>query len=174
MSKPRHWFHCTSDDHGPAFTPARLTPKTLGVKEPPVPRLCVCADIAGCFAAALFHRFGPVFVYRTEKPCRTVEPRDVWDSVITGERWLIHPARMILVQTIEPKTVRLAQGDVWEYHKLTRKNSNLFLKLAGLVRASEVLGTKIRRQKRVRDAMKIAGIENAEDFIIRKTLEALT
>lgn len=99
--KRRHWFHCTENYPGPEFIARRIIPPFAGSNEAPVPRLCVAETVARCFAAR--HFTSKVFVYRTEAPKRVIIPNynQVPDVSLTGERWLIPPVKMILIDEID-------------------------------------------------------------------------
>lgn len=163
--KRQHWFHCTSDNHGPVFVAKRRAPKHMSQNEPSTPRLCVAPTIARCFAAVLFKEFRPVYCYRTEKPCKAVKPRNVWDQVVTGEHWLIPPTRMILDRVIDVTEATRAQWLVREYHCETGKNAGLFTRVAQLAIASEVVGTD-RDRNRARRCLGIVGIDDPELFLM--------
>jgi len=109
IMRPQHWWHCSDRFNGDSFNALRITP-SRSVDEPLTPRLCVSPTVCECFSARLFREGFPVYCYRTEKPCRTVAPKRVWDSIITRERWLIHPCQMILARTIEAHEAYQAQS----------------------------------------------------------------
>ena len=87
-------------------------PKYTAESEPPTPRLCVCECPARCMAAVVA-RIG--FVYRTETPRRTVAPVGVYDKIITGERWVVPPVRMVLVGRISAEACAEICGPSVEY-----------------------------------------------------------
>lgn len=90
-------FHLTVRDFGEKVT---LIPQEKGqhrpYQEPEVPRICVAPTISGCLLALgpLFCFDDRVYVYQTNAP--TLEPYDVLDSHLTGERWIVQPAFFIL------------------------------------------------------------------------------
>ena len=105
--KSQHWYHCTQGDYGDLWTARRICPTFIGSREPKTPRLCVGASIAACFAARLF--FHPVHVYQTTTQRRTLAPKDVYDSAITGERWLVPPVPMQRIMIVSREDVRGSQ-----------------------------------------------------------------
>lgn len=98
----RHWYHCTDRFMGERWTAERIAPRMHGADEPDTPRLCVCPTVGGCLTARLMG--GDVFVYRTAKPRRANRPRSVHDAPITGERWLVPPVALELVEVL-PGTI---------------------------------------------------------------------
>lgn len=168
----RYLWHCTTDYHGIEWFAERRSPRNLSSGEPPTPRLCVAPTIAQCFAAVLFAQGKPVYCYRTDKPRRGIAPRNVWDSVITGERWLIPPIRLTLQKVISAEEAEAAQQFVWLFHNCTKRNSSVRIRVAQLACASRVLGgpsTKARAQK----CLKICGIEDPEAYLFNLTEEAV-
>lgn len=150
--KRRHWHHCTSEDLGKSFEVLRKAPVMIGFKEPLVPRLCVCQHVYQCFAARLFSLHRPVRVYRTEFPRRANKPHGVWDAFLTGEHWLVPPARMILVETIDTEAVEAIHGTMTAYHEITRKHSNHKLKIAQLLIAAKYFDEgEYRRYSRLKE-----------------------
>jgi hypothetical protein len=140
---PRHWYHCTADDHGPRFVADRRWPKDTNrdAREPLTPRLCVGPSVPACLAAVLFVAFRrPVFVYRTEAPRRANRPVGVWDEVVTRERWIVPPAPMVLVDVVDEDAVEAAQAAVWYYHHRSKQNSDLRVRVAQLALAVEAVG----------------------------------
>lgn len=95
----RHFYHCTGQARGMAWTAAKITPPFKGESEPDTPRLCVSRTIAGCFAARLFSE-SDVYVYKTAKKRSGVKPVGVPDALLTGERWIIPPAALVLDSVI--------------------------------------------------------------------------
>lgn len=99
----RYWYHLTQTNHGDSFT-ARRRPPLLRLKvEPTTPRVCVSNSIPGCFAAILLDRGAVGHVYRYYG--NTVPPSGIWDSVITGERWIVPPATLHLYKVFPAVTV---------------------------------------------------------------------
>lgn len=144
MRRRRHWLHCTQDDHGPRFTARRIVPPRYHeVNEPPVPRLCVCPTLAGCFSAQFFMRRGPVYVYRTTKETSGIFPgkKRVWDCIITREHWLVPPVEMVKIDAIpyEGKVEEIAWPR-YLYYKLTGPDSKFRIRVAEYALAAEVLG----------------------------------
>lgn len=169
----RHWWHCTSDYHGESFVAIRRQPKHKSEREPTTPRLCVSPTIAECFSAVLFADGKPVYCYRTESPRKAVAPKDVWDQVITRERWLIPPVAMVLVKTIPTIDVERSQAAIRMYHKCTRKNSSLNVRVAQLAIAAEILGTDWVKE-RARRCCSIVGIVDPEDFLLDSMLKEVS
>lgn len=173
MGRRRHWYHCSSRNHGPEFTAIRRPPLHASCKEPPVPRLCVCRSIAGCFAAAIFDDEQPVYVYKTERPRRAVRPRGVWDQIVTQEMWLVPPVRMVLVAIINGLTVRLAQGDVRNYHQRTGLRSDLWVRIAQFSIAVEVLRAPHVDVDWAARCRKIASIDDPRGYLLDQTLNQI-
>lgn len=111
-------------------------------REPKTPRLCVCPAVPNCFAAATFLAGQDVYVYRTQKPTRGITPRGVWDSTITGERWLIPPLKLNHVATVKARDVDRLYAAIRWFHKDTRQNSNVRLRIAQMKIAWEILGVR--------------------------------
>lgn len=168
-----HWWHCTSDYHGESFVATRRQPKHKSDREPVTPRLCVAPSIAECFAAVLFADSKPVYCYRTEVPRRAVAPRDVWDQVVTRERWLIPPVVMTLRKTIASLDVAEAQSAIRMYHQYTRQKSSLHVRVAQLAIASRVLGPDCIRD-RAKRCCQIIGIDDPEDYLLERMLSGST
>lgn len=169
----RHWYHCTPHDKGPAFTADRRPPDLRADKEPLTPRLCVCDTPAACMAAVLFPEGRPVFVYRTEAPRNAVAPVGVWDRVITGERWLVPPVRMVKWDTLGPPTVEAISAAIRLYHWATRDKSSVHLRVAQYMIAVRVLGDRYtdpaERRLLARFARRL-GIGDPEEFILSKAV----
>ena len=163
--KRRHWYHCTSKNHGPVFQPVRRPPVSRGLKEPVTPRLCVASTVARCFTAVLFNR-GPVYVYKTEKPRRAIKAVGVWDAPVTMERWLIPPVTLVLDRVIPESTVEEALCAVRMYHQETRKNSDLILKILQLAIAGRVFGNNEIDQRICANLLTKWGISDPEDYIL--------
>lgn len=171
--QPRHWYHCSEIDHGPAFDVARRAPEHRSVNEPETPRLCVCRTVAACFAARLFDPI-PVHVYRTETPRRGIKPRDVWDQVVTGEHWLIPPTRMVRERVIAAEQVRQAFAYIRTYHRATRKNSDLWMRIAQYAIALDVVGGSDQERRKIERISEFAGIgANPEAWVVKRTAECL-
>jgi hypothetical protein len=113
----------------------------------------------------LFGDNKPVYVYRTEKPRRAVAPRGVWDAVVTRERWLIPPVKMVLERVIESNEVARAQTAVRLYHEITRRKSSLNVRVAQFAIAADVLGSDSER-RRARRCCDIVGIDDAESYLL--------
>lgn len=103
-------LHCSDEDLGPTLTAQRRLPRWPANKEPPVPRLCACRTLAGCFAARLFTLTRDVHVYSTLKPVGSNEPKSVWDALITSERWIVPPLTLHKVQIVPAEQAMKAQA----------------------------------------------------------------
>lgn len=163
----RHFYHCTTDWHGPVLVVGRRTPRQPAQREPPTPRLCVSPTVACCFAARLFTLGRPVHVYRTERPCRGVTPVGVWDVCITRERWLIPPMRLVFDHTIAADVAERCQAGVRLYHATTKKHSDLRLRVAQYRTAALVLGTAqdLRRSARMLAAL---ALPEPDDYVLAR------
>jgi hypothetical protein len=95
----RRWWHVTNDWHGAEWVARRIRPTGAPLGEPKTPRLCVSSWLAGALAARWTFEGRDIHCYLTEQR-RTVPARGVWDAVITGERWVIPPAKLTHVLTI--------------------------------------------------------------------------
>ncbi len=170
----RHWYHCSAVDLGAAFVARRRPPVLRTPGEPLTPRLCVCDTVAACFAAVLFPDRRPVFVYRTQTPRRAVRPVGVWDQVITGERWLIPPVRMVRVAVIPRTAVANATAAIRLYHEATRKCSTAQLRVAQYAVATAALGpeyTSPRERRLVNRFCRKLGVGgDPEDFILTQAV----
>lgn len=164
MTAKRYWWHCTSNYYGELWTAERRCPRHRADGEPDTPRLCVCPTIAECFAAVLFSRSRPVYCYRSEKRCHGVSPKNVWDSAITREAWLIPPVNMVLAKTIASIDVQAAQEFVRLYHESTGKNSTIKVRIAQLMCAANVIGDD-RIRERAQRCLAICRINNAEQYL---------
>lgn len=96
------------------------------------------AQRRGLLCRSLYRR--PVFVYRTRRPVRGITPRGVWDSAITGERWIIPPADLILDRVIPADVAWRICRPFHEFHSRTGKKSNVNLRLRQYRLALEILG----------------------------------
>ena len=115
-------YHITMQNWGKSKV---LKPRKTGYNracdEPQVSRTCVCPTIEGCLIALgaclpfVYAGLGYIwsakteeyskrkiyaYVYRTENPVGLNKPYEVDDAQITGERWLIKPAKFILIGKI--------------------------------------------------------------------------
>lgn len=160
----RYWWHCTSEYHGERWTAVRRCPRHRSQSEPDTPRLCVSPTVAECFAAVLFKKCKPVYCYQTEKKCSGITPRNVWDSVVTREAWLIPPVSMVLSKTIASVDVQAAQEFVRLYHTTTRRGSTLHVRVAQLMCAANVVGCEWIRE-RAKRCMAICNIQDAEQYL---------
>lgn len=128
-------YHCSLINHGPSLTVKRMVP-FRGEKEPATPRLCCSDCLAGCFAARLF--CNSVYVYKIDR--KGIKPKDVWDAVITGERWLIPPSVLTFDKIIDRSVVMEIQWYFREYHVKRKRNSTVKSRVYQYLRACEVLG----------------------------------
>jgi hypothetical protein len=118
----------------------------------------------------MFHKWRPVYVYRTIKPTRGIAPRDVWDAVITGERWIIPPATLEKVATIEAAVVRLANVHLVRRINATLAegrefNATVRLRLCQFAVYTKVLPSLDSEQQFLRIALSKFNIDNPMDFI---------
>ncbi len=128
--RARLWYHCTNTYHGELWQSELCLPRLTSDKEPPVPRLCVGPSIPACLCA---RQFWPrtVFVYACF--CRAVAPRNVWDSQITRERWIVHRQLMFLYTTLSGQVLRAIQSPDYG------KKGTWRLRIGTLARAVEQL-----------------------------------
>lgn len=132
MSKRKPLYHCSLNDHGPELRAQRAVPMYSADDEPDTPRLCVCPSIPQCFTARLFFG-GPVFVYSII--AKGVAPRNVWDSFITGERWIL--PGVILKKEFEIPQVRVdaVLETVANWHLREKREADIRTRAATLARA---------------------------------------
>lgn len=174
--KPALLYHCCYQDHGPTLDVRRVVP-FRSPREPETPRLCVGPSVASCFAARLFDEWQPVHVYRTSKPTRGIAPRDVWDSLVTGERWIIPPATLVKVQTIAPEVVRLANYHVvGRMRRLRRMHGDvpcgsIRLRVCQYAVCTKVLPCSDFERSLVRGFLSILKIDDPLDFIKNVSVE---
>lgn len=169
----RYWYHVTTDYRGPEFFSELRLPRHSSLNEAKTPRLCVCPTIAGCFAARMFEFHKHCFVYKTEKPYRGVKPRNVWDQLITRERWIVEPVRMVHVANINGLTAWRMQNPILWYHKETGKNSGLLVRLAQYIIAVDAIGGPQWELNFVERARRRWGMENPKAWILRHVHEIL-
>jgi len=169
--RPKHFYHVSSQWLGNEFQPILRTPSDMAKKEPPTPRLCVCPTIAACFAARLMASHRTAYVYKTAKPYRGIAPRSVWDQIITGEKWLIPPVKLIHVANINALTVDKIQSAVIYYHKITKQNSGHLVRLAQYARANEIIGGPEWEERLINRWLRRFDIFDPERFLIMKAME---
>lgn len=134
MRTPITLFHCSMLDHGEDMTVRRLTPLQPDKKEPSVPRLCVAPTVVQCFAARLMHSHD-VHVYATLRPTKGIQPKGVWDELVTDERWLIPNHRLHRVDTIPRRIADDISLDILRWHERTKKAADYRIRVAALWRA---------------------------------------
>lgn len=155
------------------WTASRIVPQS-GRDESKTPRLCVCPEVACCFAAACFRPNRAVYVYRTAKPAGSVRPVGVWDSHITGERWLVPPVSMRLVSLIPAGVVHSVQWSSVNYHRATGLGASVATRAALFVIAVETLGAGVRDRAvaaYLRGRFKLP--KDPHNFIEERTLRAI-
>lgn len=172
MSARRFWFHCSAVSHGKEWEAVRRCPRVPDA-EPKTPRLCVAESIAQCFAATVFCHGGPVYVYVNERPRRAVTPRGVWDAIITHERWLIPPVRMVLARIIDPETVLTAQKEILQFHREACQMSDHWLRIAQYAIALDVLGGKPWEHRFVTSALTRLKMGEPREYIEKRMASAL-
>ena len=172
MSARRFWFHCSAVSHGKEWVADRLCPRVPD-GEPRTPRLCVAESVAGCFAATVFCHGGPVYVYSNELPRRAVTPRNVWDAIITHERWLIPPVRMVLAKIIDPATVIDAQRDILQFHREACQMSDHWLRIAQYAIALDVLGGSRWERLFIANALRRLDMGEPREYIRKRMASAL-
>jgi hypothetical protein len=109
-SVERYYYHITPEDWGDkAVLHPRIDGDFRSTDEPYIPRICVCPTIAGCinavWACYAYPKHSHVSVYKTTKPKSAIEPVDVVDSYITGEKWLLKPTTFVRVGEINEKII---------------------------------------------------------------------
>jgi hypothetical protein len=131
--KPKVLYHLTQEDFGPSLKVDRRAPKWAGkeLREPVTPRLCTAPSAAQCLIARLFYMNKPVYIYKTLKPVKGVTPRDVWDSMLTDERWILPGQELVFHSRIPAKVVNDIQWWPCLYFGL-QKSSDVKMRLAQL------------------------------------------
>lgn len=133
MMKPKVLYHLTQEDFGPSLKVVRRAPKWAGkeLREPATPRLCAAPSVAQCLIARLFYMNKPVYIYKTLKPVKGVTPKDVWDSLLTDERWILPGQELGFHSRIPAKVVNDIQWWPCLYFGL-QKPANVKMRLAQL------------------------------------------
>lgn len=167
--RKRIWYHCSEQDHGSRLIVARRVPRVAASSEPSTPRLCVGPSIASCFAARLF--VGKVYVYATETKRSAIRPTRVWDQLITGECWLIPPARLVKVQEIDQGMVAEIFAAVRLYHGCTRKRADFRTRIAQFAIAISNLPHNQREAWLVSTFSERWGIgANPEEYLLNRAI----
>lgn len=128
------WYHLTPDFHGVELRAHRRAPLSRCSSEPDEPRVCVSSTASGCFTA-LEPFSGPGYLYRYEG--LALDPIGVWDSSMTGEKWVPPPATLALVQTIPPGIVARIYAPTLARGKLPQRG---LVRVAQRVHAARLLG----------------------------------
>jgi hypothetical protein len=84
--------------------------------------------------------FGDVLVYQTVRPRASVKPVDVYDALITGERWLIPPVEMVLDRVIQAEMVHRAAYRTRNRIAATKRAPTAFERFQSFQDAIEALG----------------------------------
>ena len=132
-------YHCSEVNHGSEMVYKRRVPDLPDPREPLVPRLCVSRFISCCFASRLFLPGNKVYVYRTRKPIAGVTPVGVWDAGICFERWIVDRTSLDLVDVVSVRDVDLISGPFYKWHFRTKHSANIYIRVAAIIRANEVL-----------------------------------
>lgn len=135
-------YHCTSRDWGLFLPVKNQSPRFPARGEPDTPRLCVADSIAGCFASRLYNPRRPLFVYRTRRAMSGISPIGVWDSELTGERWLRPPTILICCEVLSAAIVRDAQSLIYGFHEITGRRGCIDSRIVALCEAYAALGQK--------------------------------
>lgn len=80
--------------------------------EPDLKKICVAPTIAGCLSAILPCVTGELAIYKTARKVETVDPWNVSDVEITGERWIVRPATFVKIGIIPPSILREIENEV--------------------------------------------------------------
>lgn len=134
-NRARRWVHL-SQEHKKDVILSHLHFRGYN-DEADTPRLCVTKTVAGALAARVFLSGEPVNVYLTE-PCRTVRPVAVWDSVITGERWVVRRVTLHKVDEVPPEVVEGVRA-LQRSHVLQKGNVTIHERVLHLALAVEML-----------------------------------
>lgn len=177
MAKRRKQFlyHVTHQELQ-TLTVRRQVPVIADKREPATPRLCVCPAVPNCVAAAnLVNSRRPIHVYRTPKPLKGINPRNVWDQTITSERWLIPPMRLDHFATIDQDEAVSILEPVYWYIKITANNVGVKGRIAAQLLAWEVLGDRFPNRWQLKKTRMLAehfGIDDGEKYFSKATSEA--
>ncbi len=172
------WYHCSNEFHGDrwALKPRTPSPLHMPISEPLTPRLCVCPVVVNCFAALMFDD-APVHVYRTATPRNGVKPVNVWDSVITRERWIVDRVEMIRIETIDASKVAAINSPFKVWHAATKNEDkvDVRLRIAQIAVAVKVLGPERSSHGELRWLARVSkhfGIDDAEEYMLDRILQA--
>lgn len=116
MTRKRFFYHLSDVDHGPTLKTTKRPPKCRAESEPDVPRLCVAPHIPDCLAAKLMRLDRTVWIYRTDRPIKGVKPFKLWDEILTGERWMWHPASVVKIGSLTPDQIVRVQQPLHRFH----------------------------------------------------------
>lgn len=176
MAKRRKQFlYHVSHERLETLTVRRQVPVIADKREPATPRLCACPAVPNCVAAAnLVSSKKPVHVYRTPKPVRGITPKDVWDGVITDERWLIPPMELEHFATIGVSEVAAILEPVFWFIRITAKNVGIKGRIAVQLLAWDVLGDRFPHRwqhKKTRELASHFGIDDGVKYFDQATAE---
>lgn len=97
---------------------------------------------------------------------RAIKPVGVWDAVVSGERWIVPPARLVLDRVLFPDVAIRATEAMWLYHAETGLPSNVTLKCCLRKMAFDAVGGPLWEGRLISRWMKIVGVVDAESHIL--------
>lgn len=160
----RTWYHSSEINHGTSFISELRVPECISINEPKTPRLCVASTIARCFTSRLFVK--EVYVYKCR--CSAVPAKNVWDSLITREHWIIHRQKMELDRIIPQSQVENYCLPIQWYHHRTKKNSNLRLRACTYALAVKYIHATPVDERQIEKMLKILKINDPEEYFFEK------
>jgi hypothetical protein len=114
FGKRRYWYHVSSTlnkkeeylipwDEDRGFN--------RGGYEPEGERICVAPSIEQCITAIPYTLTNKLTIYRTKSPVKANPPKDVFDSKITQEGWLLKPTMFVKIGKIDFNDILLEDDD---------------------------------------------------------------
>lgn len=97
-------YHVSDENFGSVVTLKPRVVYNCHPDEPNLPRICVCPTVTDCFVA-VGNWFGRHYIYETTDPA--IEPHNVYDSFVTGEKWITKPAEFRLICTLNDDIIHV-------------------------------------------------------------------
>ena len=100
----RYWFHVSSTlkrkieflhprDNDEGFNRAD--------HEPNVRRICVSPTLEQCLTAIPYSSHDTIKIYKTRRPIKVKKSVDVFDSFVTGEKWITNPTKFVKIGVLK-------------------------------------------------------------------------
>lgn len=109
FNNPEYYFHVTQNPFwGKEII---LKPKPDGGNrssgEPKLPRICASPTIEQCLVALgeCLRCNASIYIYRTKNKIKTMNPRGIVDSKLTGEVWIINKTKFIKIGHLVPSNL---------------------------------------------------------------------